>query len=57
MNAHDEMQMKQEEEEREIVAALVRVSTGLAGQRDAALLAAALGPRFRDDNDLRKGDA
>jgi hypothetical protein len=57
MNAHDEMQMKQEEEEREIVAALVRVSTGLAGQRDAALLAAALGPRFRDDNDHWKGDA
>jgi hypothetical protein len=53
----DNRQQEQDEQEQEIRQALNRVKLGLGGSSEAFILAAALGPRFRDDNDHWKGDA
>jgi hypothetical protein len=53
----DNRQEELEQQEAEIRQALNRVRLGLGGNTEFYVLAAALGPRFRDDNDLCKGDA
>jgi hypothetical protein len=53
----DNRQEELEQQEAEIRQALNRVRLGLGGTAESTILAAALGPRFRDDNDLCKGDA